>query len=540
MTLPPDVEMRTATFGRATSYAGNNATIVGTVTANQTIVHEATGIRICPDADPMQVAGGELMIDLPTVDQAGFLNGQRVPYTGWMYVLNYTITYASGKTESGSQEFQLFSTDPSVVDVDLRPDGPFVPGTTGPQTNVVQVAGLGGPVVSPADLAAALEGDLAATFATLIDEALEDFEPGGGGASSDFGVTPGVPMFNLANARNSTWAAGVGDVLAGVASTVLACAPADSTGYSTGATNQENGWPAKTVLALRAAGIPAARTFATTHGGDFPDSRVTTTGGWQFVEGMWNLPQGATGTLTYAPSSASGPATVDRLAVGMVSAASVALPVAFNGASAGTINAGTGGALVTRTANASGVLTAPTITITGTAVADTVFIHTLNAYDSTTPVVQVASMGIPGSGVSTWLNQGQPWRPGELALYLAASLYVIDLGINDSKDGGTAADYATAMQTLITRFKAVGDVLLKSFVPSDPDGPYPSVSNQPQFVARLRRLASSNQIAMADINARWVDYDTSAALGRYADALHPSNTGYADVAVAVLAALRSL
>jgi hypothetical protein len=151
MSLPSGISTCVVTFGRATSYLGIDATISGTLSADRSIVHAATGVRIGSGDDIVPNDAGFLSFLVPHVNQSGFTDASGGAVVGWLYKLAGTIRYASGKTEPFSRTFQVL-VGQTTVDLDLVPDGPVMPGFTAPAGTVTSVAGKTGAITS-ADLA---------------------------------------------------------------------------------------------------------------------------------------------------------------------------------------------------------------------------------------------------------------------------------------------------------------------------------------------------------------------------------------------------
>ena len=131
--------------------------------------------------------------------------------------------------------------------------------------------------------------------------------------------------------------------------------------------------------------------------------------------------------------------------------------------------------------------------------------------------------------------------PLQVVDQLQPDLTIICLTINDWANAVSVSSWQTSMQTLITKAKATGDVILMSGVPSNITTT--TQANQQAFVTALKSLAASNGVPMLDIWTRWygagAGWSSNKALGWMYDDLHPSATGYADIANEVFAMLRA-
>lgn len=120
-----------------------------------------------------------------------------------------------------------------------------------------------------------------------------------------------------------------------------------------------------------------------------------------------------------------------------------------------------------------------------------------------------------------------------------AQLYIIALGVNDSLNSVTVAEYMTNMGTLISAYQAAGaSVLLLICEPVNGDPQWP------QFVEAQYQLAQEYNCALVDIYKRWGSayvnttgmYGTSNDYSGNAgtDGIHPSNKGHRDIANALV------
>jgi lysophospholipase L1-like esterase len=157
----------------------------------------------------------------------------------------------------------------------------------------------------------------------------------------------------------------------------------------------------------------------------------------------------------------------------------------------------------------------------------------IEVYDSTTPSVDILNLGASGTLSSNWSSGASPWSAPQFLPSLACDLWVLNLGINDNGSNVDTATYKANMQTIITYLKNTGDVLLIGSHPRDSQ-PNPSLTG-PYKIAR-RELAVTNGAPLIELDQRFVTYAASSAM--YDDAIHLKAWGYADIAAAIVDAIR--
>jgi len=111
-------------------------------------------------------------------------------------------------------------------------------------------------------------------------------------------------------------------------------------------------------------------------------------------------------------------------------------------------------------------------------------------------------------------------------------LSIISFGVNEFLQNIPVATYKTNIQTIITKAKTFGDVLLVSGVPNFATTSTPS---QGAYAAALYDLADTNDVAVLDIYDRMVSYVASASLIN--SPTHPNTAGYWDMADATYQAI---
>ena len=111
-------------------------------------------------------------------------------------------------------------------------------------------------------------------------------------------------------------------------------------------------------------------------------------------------------------------------------------------------------------------------------------------------------------------------------------LTVIAIGTNDIPAGLSADNYGAQLQTLVTRAKRYGDVLLVSVGLIRTD--YDDIANL--YNETMKNIALTNNVAFIDIRDRWggsADYAMN-TLGFLYDPVHPNDVGHQDIATAIL------
>jgi hypothetical protein len=144
------------------------------------------------------------------------------------------------------------------------------------------------------------------------------------------------------------------------------------------------------------------------------------------------------------------------------------------------------------------------------------------------------------SATAAWLvngSQGVGSDPVTGSLPFSFDLFppdlsIISFGMNEFLQHIPVATYKTNMQTIITKAKTFGDVLLGVPVPNDDTTGTPL---QGAYAAALYDLADTNDVALLDLSDRMVSFAASAALMNWPT--HPNATGYWDMAEATYQAI---
>lgn len=241
---------------------------------------------------------------------------------------------------------------------------------------------------------------------------------------------------------------------------------------------------------------------------------------------------GATGTLSLTLPDSFDTFTVWYIRLTGLGSVTVNVD---GGASLGTINANGASAMLSQTFT----VTAGTHTINFVGpTGGNFYVIGVDAYLSTSRKVALTNVGVSGTTAAVWSNAaGNAWSSAAAVQNYGADLTIISLGINDAGASSPASTYIANMTSLINAAKTNGDVLVVSMPPSN-GSPYTTL--EPQYVAALPGLCTSLGVGYLDLYSRWVSWSDANSYGYFADNLHPTPFGYADVAQAVFNALKTI
>lgn len=317
-------------------------------------------------------------------------------------------------------------------------------------------------------------------------------------------------------------------VIAGTASMNLAVV-GDSTSVGHAASDP----PTKNPLARIAARYTKAATLYNASygtGGTTGDSRTTLGSGWArgslnaIGGGGWKGTSGGGGTLSFTPG-----ASFDTIKVWWLRQ---------SGAGSVTVNVDGGSSLGTITGNGSTSVQSTTYTVTaGTHTVNIVgptggdlFIIGIETYTAGTTAIRINNYGLTGSSVSQWVDDTNAWDTLKVLRAFAPDLTIINLTINDIKDGITStSSYAANMATLIAALRESGDVLImvgnRVSSGNDTDIRYQSFVNALMTVGTI----------MFSVPTRWGSYAQAVTSGFMSgDGTHPGDAGYEDIATGLL------
>jgi hypothetical protein len=261
--------------------------------------------------------------------------------------------------------------------------------------------------------------------------------------------------------------------------------------------------------------------------GGFLDGRWSFTGTWTTQSGNNNflyqtVVSGATATFT---SDKPG-SIVELRYMNNGGAFTISVDGASSGAGFATVTPTGAGTMASVTLSG---LANTTHTVVVTTTSTTAFYLVWCDVRQTTGGLLIANFGVCSSNTANWLD-GNFYFPGNLMVEWAPDCTFLDLGINDVGASMTTATIKTNLQSLITKFKATGDVILLT------SNPHQSLDftalNQAKY-----ELAISNDIPLIDIHDRFTSYAVSNPLGYFNDAAHPTAAGYADKGLTIFKAL---
>jgi lysophospholipase L1-like esterase len=245
------------------------------------------------------------------------------------------------------------------------------------------------------------------------------------------------------------------------------------------------------------------------------DSRMSKTGRWDFAG-----PQVIGGTAFHATSAGLlkfEPLNCDRCDVWYVDQGG---SFAVNGE---RFDSQVGGALRTITAAGSSV---EVQWLSGN-----VSIAAFRAYSK--PTLECWNWGRGGSRSRSWADDRFAWSPLSALARYAPDAFVIDLGVNDWHGRHSLEGYEADMRSLIVACMKVGEVVLKTPVPSA-ETVCPLIVQQ-KYVDIVRSLAHVFSLTLIDVWGAWGSYE--ARRGLYHDGMHPNEDGYAQEAELVVASL---
>lgn len=202
-----------------------------------------------------------------------------------------------------------------------------------------------------------------------------------------------------------------------------------------------------------------------------------------------------------------------------------------------------GGAAVTVTPSGSNVVYTTTITglantthtvVLTTTSATLTYILSVNVRG--TSGLQIANHGICSSTATDW-TQTNFYQAKNVAQTLPSNGIFLSLGINDSRNGISAATFKTNMTTIITGQTGLGRPLML-LVPTNPQTTDPAYTNWAAFVSATYDLSDTLGVPLldlGDVQGAWTQANTA---GLTFDGLHEDSAGYAVNAAALVAALR--
>ncbi len=158
------------------------------------------------------------------------------------------------------------------------------------------------------------------------------------------------------------------------------------------------------------------------------------------------------------------------------------------------------------------------------------YIAGVETYNSAKSSMMIANFGRGLAKASDLTIAAQPFDPLNAFKFYAPTLTLISLSTNDILAAVSPVAFAADLQTLITAAKASGDVILVKEHPIDPSQANASLAVQQTYVATMKALALSNDIALVNLDERYQTYAALQAMGFSYDANHLLAAGYDDIA----------
>jgi GDSL-like Lipase/Acylhydrolase family len=303
-------------------------------------------------------------------------------------------------------------------------------------------------------------------------------------------------------------------------------------------------YPRQLATLMTAAGLPANDTSVLGDGrgglADFllADTRVTTAGGWvefgsESLAGFMFANSTDTDSFSFTPNY-----TFDTIDI---------YDVTNSGYAQWTVNVDGGSPLATvspsgstrlRKTTVSCTLGTHTINLQTTSPAEFIIVGIV-ARKASFPGVLVHNQGAYASQASFWNTSANVWSPLPTIETLAPDLSIINIGTNEWINGVSVATFLSNMQPLIAACLLSGDVLLNAPCYENPANGV-SITTQQAIINACYQLAADFGISLIDLTQIIGSYAAGSAAGYYySDGVHLTQSGYAQVAQANLAAVLS-
>lgn len=531
MALPAGVTTATVIAGVPVTHTGAAVKAFVSIEPSAYLVHAATGTPLVDFLEELDISEGTAgQFILPHTDQAGFIDGSGAAYTNWYYTARVTYsTPSKAKTKAPKVKVFQLTTGQTTIDLDLLPEGaPALP-YIAPSATVNAFMGRTGAVtLLDADLPERLsETELSATFATPAVVAAGDAGrrpltyPANMPATSAGDFDRRLSLYNAKPSQFRRFRAKLGAAKAGTGLCRVSVGGDSIVAGESANPYGANAWPSRMRAAMVAAGTPSAGTgmVLTESGGTVRDSRWTgASGHYGGTANKGSLIQMTSGSCTFT-SDVAGTVVdvyVSEASGGFTVTVDGGTPAAYTGAGGNAVALRTITGLANTTHTVVIAWTSGTVYVAGAAVRQTTGLL-------------VNNFGIGGTTAAHWIT-AEPYQPANEMVTYGADLFILSLMTNDVLQSVSAADYKTAMQTLITQTKAVADVLLVAAVPGN------SVNLAAHRTA-LYELADTNDLPVLDFTDRWGSYGTANGFGMMYDSWHPNANGYADLGIAAAAVL---
>jgi lysophospholipase L1-like esterase len=248
----------------------------------------------------------------------------------------------------------------------------------------------------------------------------------------------------------------------------------------------------------------------------------------------------SSGGLVYTPGASAGP--VDTFDVYYVAnGINAPFTIQATGGTAVTITTGTSNGVFKATCTAGAAATTNAVTITTTSDSGSRRIVGVEGYNSTQRRIRVGNVGVGGSSSIGWASTSNAYRSLACIAAYQPDLTIIDLGLNDMPATNTPpATFKANMTAIVNACRQSGDVILMVPPPPQIGGSSNLTDGYNALIPTYAELANTLNTGIVDITSRWGSYAALQPLGYYSDTLHPSRTGYGDMAQAVMALVRAI
>jgi hypothetical protein len=356
---------------------------------------------------------------------------------------------------------------------------------------------------------------------------------------------PQRSVYNLTSANTRRLRAAIAAARNG--GTAMLRFPGDSTsaGYGSGQSPSIASAPVRYRQLLAALGVPIGGTGwvfpFNNETGTYADSRWTLAGGWAQTNQSVNFVQVSAGAAT-ATFTSDIAGTVAQLATFGVNSGTLTLTVDSATPANGNVSVSGGGSYSGGTITPGPNSTVVIVTVTGLSSAThTIAVTTTGATTSYVVAarvhaaagLEVTNAGLGGSEANLWVASGFTNPMPVLNSLTTSSCDFLSLGLNDIVGSVAVATYQSQMTTAVNNGLASNDVVL--WVPPTPNPTNIPTSAWQPYRQALYNVSDSTGVPLVDMGDRWGAYATATANGYHFDNLHPSGTGYADIAAALLA-----
>jgi hypothetical protein len=194
------------------------------------------------------------------------------------------------------------------------------------------------------------------------------------------------------------------------------------------------------------------------------------------------------------------------------------------GAALATVNAANAtGAMIKQTVSCT--LGTHTINFKRTGTGTFARIMGVTVYNSASKVLDIWNLGIAGATVATLNQTANPWSPRNAYVAMAASTYLLDIGMNDWIGGTSLTQFAADYEALVVALLTQSDVIIVNPSPRAVAGT--PLATQLLYASIIDGIAQKYDLPFIDLRAYFETQETANALGEYYDITHPNSIGYA-------------